>query len=289
MDFGTLKDLFLLFQKIQHSQSELKLLNIYKGLPISCDTSILSVGDIDIKVHANRSQLACLYYQHETFLQGENLPDTLLAQVISINLSREDAVLTNSEVIKKEIGKRSEIRVEPGEPMIVMLQMKETGTKLNVFLADISTSGIGVYLDRALFHPRFYKSGDDLSVTVFFPASFVPSSRSHSASPPPDPLKIASARIISANYRSPVACPKSYPRRHFSSPKGVESSTTITARGTLINIHPELHYSRYRLGIKLNFDEASTALVLQYIAQRQPEIIRDLRLLADELYQQKSR
>jgi hypothetical protein len=68
------KDLIRMLEQFATNQSEVKLLNIYKGLPITYDTNINSVGDFEIFVPANRQHIACLYYQRETFLQVEKLP-----------------------------------------------------------------------------------------------------------------------------------------------------------------------------------------------------------------------
>jgi hypothetical protein len=70
-------------------------------------------------------------------------------------------------------------------------------------------------------------------------------------------------------------------------PKGQEGKVVLTTKGEVASVHPEFHSSRYRIGLKLFFRDLSRTVILHYISQRQSEIIRDLSILADELYSRK--
>ena len=131
-------DIFQYLRRIAGNQSAIKLLNVYKGLPISHDALISSVGDSEIQVHSNRFQLACLYYQQETYLQGEDLPCIFRSQVASLHLGKDDATLTDLEVASGNVGKRSQIRVEPDEPLIALIQFNGAPMGIAAPIADIS-------------------------------------------------------------------------------------------------------------------------------------------------------
>ena len=257
------KDLIRLLGQLARNESEVKLLNIYKGLPISCDTSIRSVGDFEISVPANRQHIACLYYQRETYLQGESLPFLIRSQVLSLNLVKEAAVLANFEVAKPDIGKRTRIRVEPGEPLLAFVQIASSGYELAVPLDDISAEGAGFYLEAPLFPVRQFQPGKEIRITVSFPDT-------------------VSQKIARQTTKPLKENRGTKPLSHTAGWQ--DGKVTISAHGKIASVNPELESGRYRVGMQLYFQNLARTVILQYISQRQAEIIRDLRLLSDELY-----
>jgi len=252
-------------KQIAQNRSEIKMLNIYKGLPISYDTSIDSVDNAEILVPSNKHQLACLYYQGESFLQAEGLPFIIRSQVMSLNLAKQNAVFSNFEMVKNSIGNRSEIRVEPGEPLIVSIQFKGAVSETLAPLADISASGASVYFETYLFPSRVCQMGTDLTMTISLPDSISNKIKKLSQKPAADTRKL------------------NLPPRS-SSAEGQDGKIVITASGRVVAVHPEFHLKRYRVSVRLFFKDLSRVVILQYISQRQSEIIQDLRLLSDELY-----
>lgn len=238
-------DILQYLREIARNQSVVRLLNVYKGLPISHDTQISSIGESEIRVHSNRFQLACLYYQQETYLKGEALPYVLRSQVASLHLGKEDATLTQLEVASKDVGNRSQIRVEPVERLIALIQFYGASMGLAAPIADISVDGAAIYLEPYMFSPKLCRPGNKVAVSITLP--------DHA------PQKIK---------------------------KTSESGTIVlSTTGEVISVHSEL--IRYRVGMRLFFKDLSRTVILQYISQRQSEIIRDLSQLADELYSRK--
>jgi hypothetical protein len=258
-------DLHLLLAQIARNRSEIKLLNVYKGLPISYDVSINAVAPSEIQVHSNRHQIACLYHQRETYLQGEELPFTLRSQVMSIHLGKEDAILADLEIAANSIGNRAQIRVEPDEPLFAAVQFDSSHTEYFVPLADISGEGGGIYFEHYLYPARLCQPGNELSMTIW-----LPDSRSTKR-------KGSLTKTLIENRNS-----KHLSRSDLS--KGQDDKIVITTRGRVVSVHPEFQRRRYRVGLKLFFKDLSRTVILHYISQRQSEIIRDLSLLADELY-----
>jgi hypothetical protein len=238
-------DIFRNLNVIAQKQSVIKLLNVYKGLPISHDAWISAVGDSEIKVQSNRIQLACLYYQQETYLTGEQLPYVVRSQVASLHLGRGDATLTSLEAAPLNVGKRSQIRVEPEEPLLASIRFSGASMGLVAPIADISAEGASVYLEPYMFSPKSCRPGSQVSVSITLPDN------------------------ISKKIRIPREI----------------GTVVLSTTGVVTSIHSEL--VRYRVGMKLLFKDLSRTVILQYIALRQSEIIRDLTQLSDELYSRK--
>jgi hypothetical protein len=259
-------DLFRLLGQIAKNQSEIRLLNIYRGLPISYDTNINSVGNFEIQVPASKQHIACLYYQRETYLQGEKLPFLIRSQVLSLNLAKEAAILSNFEVAKPDIGKRAQIRVEPEEPLIAFIQFVGSGYEIPAPLADISAEGASIYLETHLFPARQFQPGNEITTTISFPDTVSQKIR-----------KLSTKTILESRSTKPFS----------RMPGWQDGKVVIMARGKIVSVRPEFELNRYRVGMRLFFQDLSRVVILQYISQRQSEIIRDLRILSDELYSRK--
>lgn len=262
-------DLFTLLRQVAKNQSEIRLLNIYKGLPISYDASISSIGDSEINVTTNRYQISCLFHQRETYIQGEELPNIIRSQVMSLNLAKEDALLANFEIAQNSIGNRMNIRVEPGDPLVGIIQFKGYPTKVITPIADISIHGVSVYVEDFLFPVRLFQPGNEITMSISFPEASIQK-----------PKKVFTGQLSeSRNTRTLIP-----PSRSLAGPDG---KIEINTWGKILAVRPELILNRYRIRIKLYIKDMERMLVSQYVSQRQAEIIRDLRILSDELYNRK--
>ena len=258
-------DLFPLLRQIAKDRSDIRLLNVYKGLPISYDAQIHSVGDSEIQIHSNRFQLACLYYQQETFLQGEALPFVLRSQVVSLHLGKEDATLSNLELAPQSIGNREQIRVEPDGQLFALIQFSGAPIGLSAPIADISAEGAGVYLESYMFSPRFCYPGNSISVSITLPDTV--------------------SQKLKKSFSKPLRDIKTTGSLHADAAIGSAGTVVITTLGKVTSVRSE--FIRYRVGLRLFFRDLSRSVILQYIAQRQSEIIRDLSILTDDLYNRK--
>jgi hypothetical protein len=258
-------NLYVLLGQIARNRSGIKLLNVFKGLPISYDVHINSVSDSEIQVHSNRYQLACLYYQRETYLQGEELPFILYSQVLSLHLGKDDAILTNLEIAPNSIGNRMQIRVEPGEPLVASLRFSTSSPEIFVPLTDISEVGAGAYFEDYLFPAKLCRPGNEFSMTINLPDTVSQKIK-----------KLATKPLMEGqNVKSFLTT---------DSLRSQDNKVAVTTRGKIISVRSEFHSKRYRVGMKLFFKDLSRNVILQYISQRQSEIIRDLSVLSDELY-----
>ena len=262
-------DLLQQLRQIARNRSGIRLLNIYKGLPISYDTNIVSVGFSEIQVPGSKSHIACLYYQGESFLQGDELPYILRSAVKSLNLAQDYAVLTNFEVAKENIGKRTQIRVEPDDALVATIQFKGSSYEFLAPLADISANGISVYFDSFMFPTRLCHPGAELTVSISIP-DFVARKIKKLPTRP-----LGEGRKVTAPLRAnPIS--------------GYDGQIVITASGKVITVRHEAQTDRYRISAQLFFKDLSRMVILQYITHRQAEIIKDLRIMSEELYNPKN-
>jgi hypothetical protein len=250
-------DLQLLIRHLAATEPNVKLLNVYKGLPISYDASISSVGDTEIRVHSNRFQLACLYYQRETYLQGNEFPFLLRSQVTSLDLGHQDATLTSLEVADKGIGERAQIRVEPDESLIARIKFDGSAMEFIAPLADISAEGASALFEYYVFPMRLCRPDNSVLMTLSLPDSVTQKLKKLATKPLP---------------------------LHPEAWRAQTNAVVITTLGKVISVRAEQDMNRYRVGMRLFFKDLSRTVILQYISQRQSEIIRDLGVLTDELY-----
>lgn len=255
-------DLYLRLRQIAERQTDIRLLNVYKGLPISYDAQIHAVGDRELRVHSSLNQLACLYYQGETFLQVTELPFALRSQVVSLHLGKQDATLTNLEVASRNVGNRSQIRVEPDEPLMALIQFEGAPIGLSTPIADISAEGASVFLEPYMYAARICRPGNAVSVSITLPDSIS------------QKMKKFVNKPVRETYGSLLGDPSRQPA----------NTITMNTTGKITSVLPQPAWRRYRVGMQLLYKDLSRAVILQYISQRQAEIIRGLNLLSQELY-----
>ncbi len=257
-------DLHQFLKQVAGNQADIRLLNVYKGLPISYAARISSVGDSEIQVHSNRYQLACLYYQRETYLQVQALPSVLRSQVVSLHLGKEDATLTNLEVAGKSIGSRSQIRVEPDQPLRPR-SIQRGSHRANCSRCRYFCGRGWCFSEPYMFSPRLCQPGNSVSVSITLPDTV--------------------SQKIKKSFAKPLKDIRTTGALHPDASIDSAGTVVITTTGKITSVRSEL--VQFRLGLRLYFKDLSRTVVLQYISQRQSEIIRDLSILTDDLYNRK--
>lgn len=260
-----------IFGKIDHiinSQTRIRLLNIYKGLPITNDSTITFVDDNEIHVSSSRNQISCLYYQHETFIQGVDLPFTIRGEVTSLNLTKQEAVLKNFEIRPNNIGKRMNIRVEPSSTLMGVIQFKDHPARLTAPIADISGFGVSVFMRDFLFPVKLFQTGNEINISIRLPETVVKKTVKLS------PRQLNDSRSVFIPVRKQT-------------PESKDGQIEINAWGKILGVSTEKITNRYRVNIKLILRETDKSYVSNFITQRQNEIIQDLRFLTDNLFGEK--
>jgi hypothetical protein len=173
--------------------------------------------------------------------------------------------LTNLEVAATSIGNRAQIRVEPDEPLFAHIQFNGASIGVTVPVADISAEGAGVYLEPYIFSPRLCQPGNSVSVSITLPDT--------------------ASQKIKKGLTKPLKDLRTTGTLHQDASIGSAGTVVITTAGKVTSVRSEL--IRFRVGLKLFFKDLSRTVVLQYISQRQSEIIRDLGILTEDLYNRK--
>ncbi len=148
---------------IQKKGAEVRLINVYKGFPISFPAKIRSVSDDSALLSVHRYQTVCIRFSRFTYIKSAYLKQTVKAEVTSLDLDHYLAVLKYFQYSSATIGNRESIRVEPEFPTIVQIS---NGIISKGELINISIHGLGMYLDQASFAPRAFGVGQKVDLIV---------------------------------------------------------------------------------------------------------------------------
>ncbi len=276
----TQDDLIRTFRKIAQNNQYIRLLNIYKGLPINNEATITKIENAYIEVETDRYQTVCLFLDRETFIQSHQLEYTIKARVYKVNPETRRAILYGFETVQSGIGARAQVRVEPDEPLSAVIQVKDAMATIQGELADISQNGIGLFIDRNFFSPRHLRIASKIDITIQLPEAEISEKRNPAAlEPGSDPM----ARFSRSQIRvAPVVRANSGTQRKNTSGLKIDSFT-IKLEGSIVNVRPSLSSNRYRIGVKVLGDERTRIILSNFISQRQSEIIRELKTMYDAI------
>lgn len=229
----TTADIFDQLIRLAQTKQEVRLVNEYKGIPISYEAVLQSVGENSATLAVHKYQAVCLELERRTFIISEGLTSVLRAQVASVDVVSSTSTLNEFSYAPETIGGRSAVRVEPKEPVTVTLLSQ--GRKFSGSLADISVSGLGVYTVAAyIYTPGFLKKGAPVQIAFKLPSE-----------------------------RGEIRLP-----------------------GMVLNITKDK--GSYRLGIGTTPDALSKNAISQFVAQRQSEILREVKMFYDLVYRLKT-
>ncbi len=271
----TNEDILKAFRLSLQNKKELKLINSYKGLPISFPASILSVSEENVTLKVDRSQIVCMYRDHDTFVQGEYFTETIRAYVSQLDLIKVEAILSYYEVPKSSFNNRSQIRVEPDNPISGNIKVKEMRIPFRGELADISQGGLGIYIEERLFLPNVYHPGAEIVVMINLPTTGRMAARTTVKYGDPtrdERFDAQQSRIdLFSGVTRPLTSVSSTSYETGQNPGGLE------VRGVIVKATREQAQRRYRLGVKFAPSEATRSMISQFMTIRQSEIINEIR------------
>ena len=275
------------FELAIRNKSRIQLLNSYKGLPIGSEGVILQVDRDVIRVQCDLPQMVCLLMEKQTYMKSPELQGTLQAQLLDLDMARQEALLYNFGKVKGDIGQRSQIRVEPETSISVQLQAGYHAAAVKGELVDVSTNGVGMVLDRILYSPRLYAVGAELNVqfTLLLSSPSV-SARTGSLSP----IQAPDARFSSEYLRGLKGTGllnEPQAKRPAPPPPVSKNLVVITTHGQIEYGFLAPPYTHYRLGISLENSSSFRSVVAPYIADRQSDIIREFRWVCSSLNSKK--
>jgi hypothetical protein len=279
------KEVFDILSKSLANKTSVRLHNLYKGVPISNDAELLGLDNVYIYLKVNQYQLACIFLERGTYLQGADFPYPLRAQLSKMDIERGDVYLTNVVKVNGGIGKRGQIRVEPQDPIWVSLQMKNALSSVTTRLADLSATGLGVYMERFYFQPHIYRVGAELKITLDLPKA-----AGASVSVGPEMPRMGTSSLGTRFGRDQlrgIMGDDSDSMKRDRQPDPRELTGHILSDALVVHFRPELYLNRYRIGLRLVNDEVSRKIINQYISQRQSDLIREFRMVYESLIQKK--
>ncbi len=137
-----------ILKNLYKNKNLLFLFSVYKGIPISNKTRIISINKNTITVNANRHQLIASKFQKEIYLVDISSNKTFKAYINDTDLSKKTLTLSNIEEIKRSALKRNNIRVQPKENIIANVIIN--GTKFKGKIYDLSINGISILYEKAI-------------------------------------------------------------------------------------------------------------------------------------------
>lgn len=200
-----------------------RLLNVYKGLPVTYEASVLDVHENVATFGVHRYQATCLELQRRAYIQSERLPGVARSSVLAVDMLEETAALCAFAWTSDSIGKRRAVRVHPKHLTAVELTIDDRTVRGQLF--DLTFSALGVRTAAIFQGEESFPRRAPVSLQFRLPNAAAP-------------LRL-NGRVVSIRM-GPEAC---------------------------------------QLGIALRLDPASKLALLGYMARRQAEILRELRML----------
>lgn len=272
-----------LFAELSAAGKEINLLNVFKGIPLSFPAQIASIESEHISVHTDTHQAVCMYLEKFTYIQSSEFPQIVRAEVFDLDARRQIAVLGGFSEVKSDIGSRNLVRIQPQEPLEGQIQLPANDLIEPGELADISQNGLAVFISKSLLGIWRLTKGDELIITMELPGTYtVGEYRIDSI--PNDTTSID--RFSKDNIRfSPVPSRESrkYEYTHSTTQADKIRNPKFRIRAVIANIMPEPDGDRYRIGMRMMSTDLPRSIITQFIAQRQSEIIREIKTLYDLL------
>ena len=264
-------------QTIFTQKGELNVLSEYKGLSISSPVVILKVENNGIEIEIDRFLAVSMAAEKFAFLQSNLLPEIVRAEVARMDLPQQRARLTNFKYAENRTSKREIVRVKPKDEVSSEVKDKLYQRSVRAELADISQTGIAIYVPKYDFRSWQFAMDAPMTVTLHLPGEYTLPIKKTGALPsrePMDRFERGSVRFNPIDHRTSEA-PTSGPT-HLTNPE-------IQVHATVKNVRMEPQRQRYRVGMQIDRSDASRTLIAQFISQRQSEIIRDIREMYDLL------
>jgi len=261
-----------IFQRLHLGEGNLRLLNIYQGVPIAYPATIRSISSSSIMVQTEKYQVVCLYRERETFIQNPEFQAVVKARVSDLYIPKLQATLTDFEYVEKGIGDRRQVRVWPKELVTGALQFTERSEAVTGELADISMDGLGIFVAEKDFSPRIFRHGRKIAINYRLTGTFqIPLPQKYEPQYSSDPtLRFDRSQLRLSNIHTPDIDTKA------STSTRLVHSPELEAQGLIANIGFDALNKRYRLGIRLLADEQYRAIVSQFVSQRQSELIQEI-------------
>jgi hypothetical protein len=140
-------DILKIFRQIAYEQRKIRLLNLYKGIPISYAASIVSIGEASVTIRTEKIQLVTMYLARETFIQNVKFPHLVRAGVILVDTDKVNAMLSHFLYNPERLGELTRARIHPGERVEGAVLSEQAG-QVSGEMVDISLDGVAVLVQE---------------------------------------------------------------------------------------------------------------------------------------------
>jgi hypothetical protein len=229
-------DITRIFNSLLEQQKPVKLINTYRGIPITNEARIITISQGYVAFNVHEYQAVCMTLEGKTFIQSALLPEVYQARAVAVDVLTKQAILTEFTSVGTTVGNRMAARVQPKEPADV--EIYDGNRRIPGKLADISTTGVGVFTFATYIYGEIsFEKSENVYIDVRMPLS--------------DEILRFEGKITSVMHQ----------------------------KGTFL----------HRLGVKLVPNPATDGALLQYITQRQNEILRELKAIYETMARDKEK
>ncbi len=164
---GNADEILKIFRQIAYENRKVRLLNLYKGIPISYAASIVNIGEASVTVRTEKIQLVCMYLAKETHIQNVQFPHLVQASVVLVDAEKVNAMLSHFSYKPERFGELTQVNVQPASP-IQGVMLSDQNVPVSGELADISLDGVAVIVEEKNISPACH-AGEDVRLRVQFP------------------------------------------------------------------------------------------------------------------------
>ena len=269
-----------LIQQLVAAHGELNILTEYKGLSISSPAAVLKVTQSTIEVQTDRFLAVSMATDKFALLESSFLPEIVHAEVAHVDLPNQRASLAGFKYADNRTSKREIVRVKPKDEVSGEIKDRHYMRSARGELADISQEGVAIYIPKAEFKSWQFNVDSQVTIHLRLPGEFtIPLKKTGvlpSNSEPMDRFSRSSVRFNPVDTRAPTSPGSGMAR--ITNPQ-------IEIHATIKNVRLEAAHFRYRVGMQIERGDACRNLIAQFIAQRQSEVIREIREMYDLLMQ----
>jgi hypothetical protein len=133
---------------VLHAQEEVRFFNIFKGIPICYRGEIVEIGKKTVRFHVHPHQITCMKIERHTHIESNLLPQTVRAEVLSLDIKSAHAMLGHFEYDRLEMQDHSGVNVKPHTAIKLAIDCQEE--ELLAELKEISLQGLVAYLKPPL-------------------------------------------------------------------------------------------------------------------------------------------
>lgn len=142
---ATMEEMILAsWQRLAQAKEDVDLLSMYKGMPVIFRVKVNFVYEGAVHVLVESYKSICLTLDTKVIALSDMLDEPVHAQAQSVDFKGGKAVLKNFSYVGTHLGDRMSPRVEPRDPIEVMVE--SGGRKYLGELLDLSISGAGVFV-----------------------------------------------------------------------------------------------------------------------------------------------